>query len=529
MAEPKGLRFRILFKFFTLLAAALIIHAVVGYITTRKTISKIARDEAEFITEVLYGSLYHYMLKGAMELVQFSFDELKRSTETIKSIMLTDNNLIVKRATDRTIIGHRIPEKYVIKKDFAIIREGDRLETVRVLRNAKKCVECHSEEPRGGKIGILVVSFDFKRYSKALSTNFVIYATNSVVIILLLGFGLYYILTKDVITKVMGIARDVVSITKGEKPRFHLRDDETEFGTITTTLERMYTTIVDFLRNSLDAVKKLYNVSSTLSDMSREQEKSASNVSSSVHQISTTTEELSISSRRVHEQAREIYKKGEEILKISKEGEKALDKNRENMEKARKITKELSSQVLVLNEHIREVGNIVEMVRELSDKTDLLAVNASIEAAKGSGENKGFQVVAEEIRRLSDLSKESLGKITRIIEEIENIVSKLVFSAEDELKVIDETFVMINVTYDTMKNLLDILEESIGSFSAIDAATKEQSDAIKQVADSLSLLFTETNKAVKASKELHKSSTEISKMADELKKVLEGSFIKGYG
>ena len=521
--KEKGIRFKILVRFFTLSCIALLIHALIGYFYSQNVVTKIEESEAKRTMELLSRSLYQYMVSGSMDLIQNTFSNLREAEGAIKLIVLSDYRGRITRSTNIDMIGKKLPREFESERDFLLKRKDDRIVSIMVLRNSKECVKCHREVVEGQKLGVLAAVFQFQAYKSMLDKNFVNLLLFSVVIVFLLISALYYILTKDVIEKVVYIASDVLAMKEGKVPQFKGRSETTEIGYITKVFEEVYFSVRKLIEDITFTTSELEKLSEKLNSMSFDQEKSASNISSSIHQISSTMEELAVSSKRVHEQTVEVVKKSRDILEISKQGDEALERNRSNMERVKEITKNLSSQVLVLSEHIKEVEGIVEMVGELSDKTDLLAINASIEAAKGGEENRSFQVVAEEIRRLADLSKSSLDKITSIIEEIEDIVNKLVFSSEEELKSIEESFSLINVAYNTMKSLVSALKEAVDSFSFIDSATKEQSEAVKQVAESLSMLYKESGKATQLAKKLHEHSGKIAEISSKLRKFLEES------
>ncbi len=521
--KGKGIRFKILVRFFALSCIALLLHAFVGYFYSQNVVTKIEESEARRTMELLSKSLYQYMLSGNMDLIQNTFNNLREAEGIIKLIVLSNYKGRVTRSTDIDMIGKKLPSEFEVKRDFVLKRDGERIVIVRALRNSRECVKCHREVMEGQRLGVLAAIFQFQTYKSMLDRNFVNLFLFSVAVVFLLILALYYILTKDVIEKVVYIANDMLAMKEGKIPHFKGKGEDTELGYITRVFEEIYNSVKNLIEDIVFTTSELEKLSEKLKSMSLEQERSASNISSSIHQISSTMGELAVSSKKVHEQVVEVVKKSREILEISKQGDEALEKNRKNMERVKEITKNLSSQVLVLSEYVKEVEGIVEMVGELSDKTDLLAINASIEAAKGGEESRSFQVVAEEIRRLADLSKSSLDKITSIIEEIEDIVNKLVFSSEEELKSIEESFSLINVAYSTMKSLVSALREAVDSFSFIDSATREQSEAVKQVAESLSMLYEESGKATQLAKKLHEHSRKISEISSKLRRFLEES------
>ena len=135
----------------------------------------------------------------------------------------------------------------------------------------------------------------------------------------------------------------------------------------------------------------------------------------------------------------------------------------------------------VLNEDSQKIGQVVEMVQEISEQTSLLALNASIEAARAGEAGKGFAVVAEEVKELAEQSQKATDKIEHIIKEIQIRTNKIYGDAETSANVIDKSNNFANT-------VVNAFEEISKSNNDIDEGTDDIINYIKEVSEKISII-----------------------------------------
>src|SRR4029453_18665464 len=128
-----------------------------------------------------------------------------------------------------------------------------------------------------------------------------------------------------------------------------------------------------------------------------------------------------------------------------------------------------------------EIGSIVDTINLIAERTNLLSLNASIEAARAGDAGRGFAVVAEEIRNLADRSAKATADIAAIIKALQEVAQEAVASANDGLRVADESNTLAEGGASGLNKILTGLSETASLVGQIARATDEQKTAAQSV------------------------------------------------
>lgn len=179
--------------------------------------------------------------------------------------------------------------------------------------------------------------------------------------------------------------------------------------------------------NSLITLKSLKN----MAEGSQTQVVSLTDATKSVHETSRAT---LIIAEKTQDATSLSIKAAEESLK----GEQLITQSIQGMQLIRVAVQTINKKMKLFSEKVIEIGTISGLISDISTKTNLLAMNASIEAARAGDAGKGFVVIAEEIRHLADKSGEATTDITNIIRSIQNEAGEITSSLEDETEIVEK-------------------------------------------------------------------------------------------
>ena len=219
-----------------------------------------------------------------------------------------------------------------------------------------------------------------------------------------------------------------------------------------------------------------------------QQERIAVQQAASVNQTTTTMDELGASSRQSAMQAESALEKASHVLNMAAEGSKVVHKTQQGMLTLTEKVGGIAEQVLHLSQQTNQIANITNLVSDLANQTNMLAINATVEAVRAGEQGKGFGVVAREIRRLADQSKQSAAEINDLINDIQNAINKTVMVTDEGNTTLDNSLKLTEGTAETFNHVANAINSVVVSSQQIYLNTKQQALAIEQVVDAMNAL-----------------------------------------
>ncbi len=229
------------------------------------------------------------------------------------------------------------------------------------------------------------------------------------------------------------------------------------------------------------AVSHVESSSAELQAASNQQVSSATEQSTAMNEISTTINELLVSSRQIADSAQRVAASAEQTAQAARGGQGMVDQTNDSIGSIRRQMDQIVIHMLELGKKSQEIGSVLDIVSELAEQTNILAINATIEAA-GAGENgKRFAVVADEIRKLADRVGGSAKEVRTLIDEVRGAVNTTVMATETGSKAVDagsRNFLDLSAAFRQIAGLVGSTTEAARE---IGLSTKQQTSAVDQV------------------------------------------------
>ncbi|ACG71885.1 methyl-accepting chemotaxis sensory transducer [Anaeromyxobacter sp. K] len=285
-------------------------------------------------------------------------------------------------------------------------------------------------------------------------------------------------------------------------------------GQVMETLKRFVTEI-------REAALQLSTSSAEVLAAATQNESSTSAQASAIHETTATMEELKGASHQIAENAQMVAAIAEQTLTGAKQGEGAIKSFMSSMEKVRHNAVEVDDAIAKLSKRVERIGTVVEVIDEIADRSDLLALNAALEGAKAGEAGRGFSIVAAEMRRLAENVMESTKEIKNLITEIREATHAAKEASDGNKRMAAEGEQLGGNAMTSVSGILSGIQETSDAARVIHLATQQQRTATEQVVQSMSEIEEVTRQAQTGSKQATGAASELTKLAERLAELVK--------
>ncbi|MBM4259028.1 MAG: methyl-accepting chemotaxis protein [Deltaproteobacteria bacterium] len=212
---------------------------------------------------------------------------------------------------------------------------------------------------------------------------------------------------------------------------------------------------------------------------------SVTETATSVSQTAVTIGEAKQTAHLSGRKATEIAENAGEAARVSQTGEHAVDDAMKGMSMVRGQMESIAQSVLALSEQTQAIHEIIAAVNALSEQSNLLAVNAAIEAAKAGEAGKGFGVVAQEVKRLAEQSKQSTAQVRAMLDDIRKAGTAAILVTEQGVKSADIATRQSEQAGESIRLLTRSISESAQAVTQIAASNQQQIVGMEQVSEAI--------------------------------------------
>jgi methyl-accepting chemotaxis protein len=221
-----------------------------------------------------------------------------------------------------------------------------------------------------------------------------------------------------------------------------------------------------------------------------------------VSQATTTVEEVRQAAQVSSQKAKVVSENARNVAQITLTGTKSTEDTITGITKIRQQMEAIADSTVRLSEQTQTIGQIVASVEDLAAQSNLLAVNASIEAAKAGEQGRGFAVVAQEVRTLAEQSKQATGQVRTILTDIQKATSAAVMATEQGSKAVEAGVKQSNQAGESIRTLADSMTEAAQAATQIAASSQQQLIGVDQVASAMENVKQASNQNADSAKQL---------------------------
>jgi methyl-accepting chemotaxis protein len=376
--------------------------------------------------------------------------------------------------------------------------------------------------PSGERTGGL-----FDAYYERLSSNSLVVLSDMdniqlteyiLIIVLLLSSLIIAKITTVNISKHVNYIRAFSSkiASKDLRQRLDINSND-EIGLLGNDLNIMTDSLSTITR---EIIKSSQNIVSALNEVKNAvhvQSSGATEQASSINQITASLEEIEKSSSQTMEKAKTLGIAAEKTREKGQLGYHAVQQSIQGMKLVKEKVQIIAKTILDLSQQTQQVGEITAVVNTLAQQSKMLALNASIEAAKAGEAGKGFAVVAAEVKNLAEQSEQSTIQVQKILEDIRHATEKAVMVTEEGTKGVEQGTTLVEQTGETVRSLTEVIHETTIASQQIEAAVKQEGIGIEQIAAGMNQINEVTASFVASAEQTTQSINQLSEIAQNLK------------
>lgn len=269
------------------------------------------------------------------------------------------------------------------------------------------------------------------------------------------------------------------------------------------------------------AVTHVQQSSAELQAAATQQSAGARESATAMTEITTTMGELLVTSRQIAESAQRVANVAEQTVVVASSGEGTVGRSNDAIEGIRQQVDQIVQHMLDLGRKSQQIGAVLDIVSELAEQTNILAINATIEASVAGESGKRFGVVADEIRKLAERVGGSAKEIRQLIEDIRAAVNTTVMATETGSKVVDagtRSFGEVAQVFGQINGLIASMTEAARE---IQLSTKQQTSAVEQVNVAISNTAQATKETEVSSGQTYQTASQLTSLSKDLMRMVQ--------
>ncbi|WP_230556804.1 Cache 3/Cache 2 fusion domain-containing protein [Teredinibacter turnerae] len=366
----------------------------------------------------------------------------------------------------------------------------------------------------------VVLAYPKSEISNALLAQSVEIITICIITLICLIALITFLLRHSVTRPLSEISQRLHAITKGDGDltlRFNMRGED-ELSKMAQGFDSLLGQLCDMLSAVKSMSASLTESCSALKESANKSHAEIANQSQRTERIVSAVTEISYSLNEVNQRINTVNESVSSTNELATDSSAQLKASVEAIRIQSKSLEESARVISDLNEASSGIGKVLEVIQNIAEQTNLLALNAAIEAARAGEQGRGFAVVADEVRSLASRTQESTGEINKMIERLQAGAEKAKATMDENSENAQKNVAQISSMFDVLEQIMSSVV-NVGKLSnAILHEAQQQQIAIEQISEDMHEIADASNNVSSQSDITSEHSRNLSNIASDLSK-----------
>lgn len=502
-----SLKWKILLSVTLTCIAAVVVTTFVtvnsGIARVEETIIEDTRSLAEVLGEASVGAI---MFEDDMT-VTASLGALKASERVLGAVIYTNGS----------------PFAYFSRTGAGKMPTGlpSRPNAPGIVEQEKAIIVTETIESDGSKVGTISFQVDLSELDEVVSEA-VVDAIILVIVISVVAAGLAFLVQASIVKPVNNVVRALRDISEGEGDltRRLPVEGRDEISELAACFNRFVERLQDIISSVAETAQEVDESANILSNLSQENERSITSQQADIQQIVTAIKEMAGVVADVTQRVAETADNSHQADKVAMSGKQTVQSTMSQIQSLSSDIKTASEVIDRLRQETVAIGTVLDVIRGIAEQTNLLALNAAIEAARAGEQGRGFAVVADEVRTLASRTQSSTTEIQEMIERLQTGSAEAVEMMTAGTSQADASVTKASEATDALEEITRFVGEIRDRTNQIAAASEQQSAATQQIEVNIDSVSGVAQSTAESSGRITSNSVNLARMAKQMSELV---------
>lgn len=391
------------------------------------------------------------------------------------------------------------------------------------LASVDACVSCHVGKNVGDVIGLLSLSIPMTHAKETMVSSLWysgMWMIGIIVICLSAIYGFVHLLLLKPLHALTVNSRDIAQSEGDLTKRIPVGTGSDEIVELSRALNSFIENMQTAFSSLNDATNRLASSTIQLSTTADGVVRAAEGQDARMIQSASAVEEMTMTAGEVARNSTEAARIAQETAETVRSGQEVMTQTVIGMQQVSQAVVQAATIITTLGQSSDQIGEIVRVIEDIADQTNLLALNAAIEAARAGEQGRGFAVVADEVRKLAERTTKATKEIGDMIRQIQQDTRSAVSSMDQGTNRVGHGVELANKTGEALSKIHSMIKSTAGMIQQIANTAEEQSTATRQIASDLESMIQTTRQTTSGVSISAKACHNLSQLAGDLQKLI---------